>query len=127
MTLRDLVKAALEYSDNTAANLILDQLGGPAGLQKALRAMGDTTTRVDRTEPALNEAKPGDTRDTSTPRALGTDLRGFVLGDALPEGRGNCSELAPREHDRGPLHQGRSPLRMEGRRQDGQRRVRHAQ
>ncbi|WP_326616435.1 class A beta-lactamase [Streptomyces decoyicus] len=87
MTLRDLVKAALQYSDNTAANLLLDQLGGPAGLQKALRAMGDTTTRVDRTEPALNEAKPGDTRDTSTPRALGTDLRGFVLGDALPEGR----------------------------------------
>lgn len=86
MTLRDLVKAALQYSDNTAANLLLDQLGGPAGLQKALRAMGDTTTRVDRTEPALNEAKPGDTRDTSTPRALGTDLRGFVLGDVLPEG-----------------------------------------
>ncbi|WP_030985184.1 class A beta-lactamase [Streptomyces sp. NRRL S-1813] len=87
MTLRDLVKAALQYSDNTAANLLLDQLGGPAGLQKALRERGDTTTRVDRTEPTLNEAKPGDTRDTSTPRALGTDLRGFVLGDVLPEGR----------------------------------------
>ncbi|WP_327706475.1 class A beta-lactamase [Streptomyces decoyicus] len=87
MTLRDLVKAALQYSDNTAANLLLDQLGGPAGLQKALRGTGDTTTRVNRTEPALNEAKPGDTRDTSTPRALGTDLRGFVLGDVLPEGR----------------------------------------
>ncbi|KOG45002.1 class A beta-lactamase [Streptomyces decoyicus] len=87
MTLRDLVKAALQYSDNTAANLLLDQLGGPAGLQKALRAMGDATTRVNRTEPTLNEAKPGDTRDTSTPRTLGTDLRGFVLGDVLPEGR----------------------------------------
>lgn len=87
MTLRDLVKAALQYSDNTAANLLLEQLGGPAGLQKALREMGDTTTRVNRTEPALNEAKPGDTRDTSTPRALGTDLRGFVLGDVLPDGR----------------------------------------
>ncbi|MFD0166679.1 class A beta-lactamase [Streptomyces decoyicus] len=87
MTLRDLVKAALQYSDNTAANLLLDQLGGPAGLQKALRGMGDTTTRVNRTEPTLNEAKPGDTRDTSTPRALGTDLRRFVLGDVLPEGR----------------------------------------
>ncbi|MFC9233240.1 class A beta-lactamase [Streptomyces decoyicus] len=87
MTLRDLVKAALQYSDNTAANLLLDQLGGPAGLQKALRGMGDTTTRVNRTEPALNEAKPGDTRDTSTPRTLGTDLRGLVLGDVLPEGR----------------------------------------
>ncbi|MEU9488384.1 class A beta-lactamase [Streptomyces decoyicus] len=87
MTLRDLVKAALQYSDNTAANLLLDQLGGPAGLQRALRGMGDTTTRVNRTEPTLNEAKPGDTRDTSTPRTLGADLRGFVLGDVLPEGR----------------------------------------
>ncbi|MFG2140918.1 class A beta-lactamase [Streptomyces sp. NPDC048650] len=87
MTLRDLIKAALQYSDNTAANLLLDRLGGPAGLQEALRGMGDKTTQVDRTEPTLNEAKPGDTRDTSTPRALGTDLRRFVLGDVLPEGR----------------------------------------
>lgn len=87
MTLRDLIKAAVQYSDNTAANLLLDRLGGPAGLQKALRGMGDRTTRTDRTEPALNEAKPGDPRDTSTPRALGTDLRRFVLGDVLPEGR----------------------------------------
>jgi beta-lactamase class A len=51
-----------------------------AGLQAALRGQGDATTQADRTEPALNEAIPGDTRDTSTPRALGTDLRRLALG-----------------------------------------------
>jgi beta-lactamase class A len=83
MTLRGLIDAALRQSDNTAANLLLRQLGGPQGLQRALRALGDTTTHVDREEPSVNTAVPGDVRDTSTPRALGTDLRRFVLGDLL--------------------------------------------
>ena len=87
MTVRDLIAAALDYSDNTAANLLLDQLGGPAGLQAALRGIGDPTTDVNRTEPTLNQALPGDPRDTSTPRALGTDLRAFVLGSTLPADR----------------------------------------
>jgi beta-lactamase class A len=87
MRLRDLAAAAIEYSDNTAANLVVDQLGGPAGLQKALRDLGDTTTNIDRTEPTLNEATPGDPRDTSTPRALATDLRRFVLGNTLSNDR----------------------------------------
>ena len=87
MRLRDIVAAALDYSDNTAENLVLARIGGPSGLQAALRAAGDGTTRADRNEPALNEARPGDLRDTSTPRALGTDLRRFVLGNALPARR----------------------------------------
>ncbi|MCW2861482.1 MAG: Beta-lactamase [Actinoallomurus sp.] len=87
MTLRALMAAALQVSDNTAANLLVDQLGGPPGLQAALRDLGDTTTHVDRTEPALNDTTPGDPRDTSTPRALGTDLHRFVLGDVLPVSR----------------------------------------
>ncbi|MCL2552174.1 MAG: class A beta-lactamase, partial [Actinomycetia bacterium] len=84
MPMRDVLAAALQYSDNTAENLVLRELGGPAGLQKAVREFGDTTTRVDRTEPTLNEAAPGDLRDTSTARALGTDLRALLLGTALP-------------------------------------------
>jgi len=87
MKLRDLMAAALEYSDNTAANLLLNQLGGPSGLQAAVRGLGDTTTHIDRTEPTLNAAVPGDIRDTSTPRALGTDLQRLVLADTLPAGR----------------------------------------
>lgn len=83
LPLREVIKAALQYSDNTAANLMLARLGGPAGLQRAMRAMGDETTNLDRTEPTLNTVPPGTTRDTSTPRALGTDLRRFLLGHVL--------------------------------------------
>jgi beta-lactamase class A len=68
----------------SAAVVVFD---APRGLQAALPGLGDTTTHVDRTEPTLNEATPGDIRDTSTPRALGTDLHRFVLGDVLPESR----------------------------------------
>jgi beta-lactamase class A len=83
MTLRELAEAAVRYSDNTAGNLLLKRLGGPAGFARALRDLGDQVTRPERTEPALNQAVPGDRRDTSTPRALATDLRAYVLGDAL--------------------------------------------
>jgi beta-lactamase class A len=83
MTLSELCEAAVTLSDNTAANLVLDSLGGPAGFTGMARAIGDETTRLDRTETALNEAKIGDPRDTTTPAAMAADLRKFVLGDAL--------------------------------------------
>lgn len=87
MKLSALVDASLRHSDNTAANLILEELGGPGKVEAALRDLGDTTTNVDRVEPELNEATPGDARDTSTPRALATDLRRLLLEDHLPEAR----------------------------------------
>ncbi|MBO0803934.1 MAG: class A beta-lactamase [Nocardiopsaceae bacterium] len=87
MTLRAVMAAALDYSDNTAANLLLTQLGGPGKFTEGLRHLGDITTDSNRTEPTLNEATPGDTRDTTTARAIATDLRDFVLGNALPESR----------------------------------------
>jgi beta-lactamase class A len=87
LTLRELCDAAVRYSDNAAANLLFRELGGPGGLQDALRGLGDRVTRCDRYEVALSEGKPGDQRDTSTPRALATDLRAYVLGDALPTGK----------------------------------------
>lgn len=87
MSVNALIAAALQYSDNTAANLLLNQIGGPAGLQTALRDLGDSTTHADRNEPTVNTATPGDLRDTSTPRALGTDLRAFALGDLLTPAR----------------------------------------
>jgi beta-lactamase class A len=83
MSLRAVADAAIRYSDNTAANLLLDQVGGLSALGRALRSVGDATTHVDRTEPELNSAVPGDVRDTSTPRALATDLRTYVLGPTL--------------------------------------------
>ncbi|MWA15665.1 class A beta-lactamase [Streptomyces sp. BA2] len=86
MTLGELCDAAVRYSDNAAANLLFDQLGGPKGLDAALERMGDDVTRMERREPELSTWVPGETRDTSTPRALAKDLRAFVLGDALRKG-----------------------------------------
>lgn len=83
MTLRAVAEAAVRHSDNTAGNLLLARLGGPAGFERALRALGDEVTDPARTETELNEARPGDPRDTSTPRALATDLRAYAVGDAL--------------------------------------------
>lgn len=83
MTLRELCAAAVRHSDNTAANLLLDELGGPEGLAAVLAELGDDVTRIERREPELNAWAPGQTRDTSTPRALAADLRAFVLGGAL--------------------------------------------
>ncbi|MFE9580979.1 class A beta-lactamase [Nocardia sp. NPDC006044] len=85
MTISALFDAAVRYSDGTAGNLLLRDLGGPAELTAYLRTLGDTVTRMDRTEPFITEATPGDPRDTSTPRALATDFQQIVLGDALPD------------------------------------------
>jgi beta-lactamase class A len=85
MPMREVIAAALQYSDNTAANLMFKHLNGPAGLQKALKDLGDNTTHVDRTESDLNEATPGDLRDTTTPEAIATDLRKYALEDGLPK------------------------------------------
>lgn len=83
MTVAEVCRAALIYSDNTAANLLLASFGGPAALTAFLRSVGDPVTRLDRTEPTLNEARPGDPRDTTTPAAMLENLRRFVLGDVL--------------------------------------------
>ncbi|MCJ2033227.1 class A beta-lactamase [Methylobacterium sp. J-068] len=83
MALADLCEAAVTLSDNTAGNLILSTLGGPAGLTAHLRTLGDPVTRLDRTEPTLNEAAPGDPRDTTSPAAMVADLERLTLGTAL--------------------------------------------
>ncbi|QLH21013.1 class A beta-lactamase [Streptomyces sp. Rer75] len=81
MTLRELCDAAVRYSDNTAANLLFDAIGGPKALEREVRRVGDDVTRMERIEPELSKWVPGDTRDTTTPRALAKDLRAFALGD----------------------------------------------
>jgi beta-lactamase class A len=83
MMLSEICEAALTLSDNTAANLLLDQIGGTAGMTNYARSIGDETTRLDRTEPSLNEAVPGDPRDTTTPTAMVSSLKTLTFGDAL--------------------------------------------
>ncbi len=83
MTLGEICAAALTLSDNTAGNLMLDSFGGPPELTRFARALGDGATRLDRIETGLNEATPGDPRDTTTPAAMAENLRRIVLGDVL--------------------------------------------
>ncbi|WP_159930277.1 MULTISPECIES: class A beta-lactamase [Nocardia] len=84
MTIRQLCDAAVRYSDGTAGNLLLRDLGGPAELTAYARSLGDMVTRMDRIEPAITEATPDDPRDTTSPRAFGEVYDRIVLGDALP-------------------------------------------
>jgi len=83
MTVRDLCRATMVTSDNTAANLLLGVVGGPLAVTAFLRAHGDAVTRNDRTEPAMNAFAIGDPRDTTSPAAMAASLLRFVLGDAL--------------------------------------------
>src|SRR5438270_10557069 len=83
MTLGALCAAAIEQSDNTAGNLLLDAIGGPNGLTNFVRSLGDRVTRLDRIEPELNSGIPGDERDTTTPAAIWSDIQRLLLGDAL--------------------------------------------
>jgi beta-lactamase class A len=85
MTLADLCAAAIDWSDNTAANLILQAIGGPAGFTQFARSLGDNVTRLDRNEPALNESLPRDERDTTSPAAMAADMQKVLLGDALSD------------------------------------------
>ncbi|EHS54118.1 beta-lactamase [Rhizobium sp. PDO1-076] len=83
LTLTELCHAATTVSDNTAANLMLEAIGGPSGFTAFVRSVGDPVTRIDRMEPALNSAKPGDKRDTTSPAAMAALLKTLVLDDAL--------------------------------------------
>ena len=83
MTLAELCSAAITMSDNTAGNLLLSAIGGPSELTAFLRKAGDQATRLDRWETALNEALPGDERDTTTPEAMAQILRQLLTGKIL--------------------------------------------
>jgi beta-lactamase class A len=85
MTLVDLCAAAMTESDNTAADLVLKNLGGPAAVTAYARTLGDTITHLDNSEPLLNRTKPFglSKSDTTSPVAMVNDLQALVLGDAL--------------------------------------------
>lgn len=83
MSVRDLCAATITVSDNTAANLLMRQLGGPAAVTAFARSLQDNVFRLDRWETALNSAIPGDLRDTTTPQAMARTLQRLALGEAL--------------------------------------------
>ncbi|VWC06963.1 PenA family class A beta-lactamase [Burkholderia lata] len=84
MTVAALCEAAIQYSDNSAANLLMKLLGGPSAVTAYARSIGDDAFRLDRWETELNTAVPGDLRDTTTPAAMAASMRVLMLGDALP-------------------------------------------
>jgi beta-lactamase class A len=83
MAVGDLCHAALDKSDNTATNLLIDRIGGPQSVTDFLRAIGDGVSRLDRREPEVNTFAPGDPRDTTSPDAMVATLEVLLTGDAL--------------------------------------------
>jgi beta-lactamase class A len=84
-TLRELARATQVTSDNPAANILLRELGGPAGLTAFWRSIGDEVSRIDRYEPEVNLVPPAEFRDTTTPAAMARTVAKIVYGDVLPE------------------------------------------
>jgi beta-lactamase class A len=103
MTLGALCAAAIEQSDNTAGNLLLDTIGGPVGLTNFARSTGDETTRLDRKEPELNTAIPGDERDTTSPAAMCANMQRLLLGNVLSESSRRQLEDWLRQNETGAL------------------------
>ncbi|HEY5800699.1 MAG TPA: class A beta-lactamase [Burkholderiaceae bacterium] len=83
ITIEQLCAAVIEYSDNPGANLLMKQMGGPAGVTAYARSLGDDVFRLDRWETELNTAVPGDLRDTTSPRAMAQLIDKLVFGTAL--------------------------------------------
>lgn len=84
-TLRELARATQITSDNPAANILLRNLGGPAGLTAFWRSIGDEVSRLDRYEPEMNIVPPAEFRDTATPSAMARNVAKIIYGDVLPE------------------------------------------
>jgi beta-lactamase class A len=83
ITLDEACSAAMQMSDNTAANIILTSIGGPQELTKFMLSIGDSVTRLDRIEPSLNEALATDVRDTTSPNAMTKTLNTLLFGTVL--------------------------------------------
>lgn len=85
MTVAELCAAAIQYSDNTSANLLMKILGGPSAVTAFARSIGSSEFQIDRWEPEMNTAIPGDLRDTATPASIARGLKSLLLGDGLPD------------------------------------------
>ena len=110
MAIGELCDAALDMSDNTAANLLVRRLGGPQAVTAFLRGIGDDVSRADRLEPELNNVAAGDPRDTTTPAAMVRDWRVLLLGDALaPSSRRQLSAWMSRGGVTGALLRAHAP------------------
>ncbi|HCW36226.1 BlaZ-like penicillin-hydrolyzing class A beta-lactamase [Mammaliicoccus sciuri] len=78
ITIKKLIEATMSYSDNTANNMIIEELGGYKEVNKRLKSLDDKTTKPSRMEPELNNYNPKNNKDTSTPQAFGKTLNKLI-------------------------------------------------
>lgn len=78
ITIKKLIEATMLYSDNTANNMIIEELGGYKEVNKRLKSLDDKTTKPSRMEPELNNYNPKNNKDTSTPQAFGKTLNKLI-------------------------------------------------
>jgi beta-lactamase class A len=90
MTIRELCVAIMALSDNSAANILLREIGGPRALNRHVRSLGDTLTRLDHIEPHLNTDVPANPADTTTPNAFLDSMHQVLIAEALS---GQSSDL----------------------------------
>ncbi|MFA4939544.1 class A beta-lactamase [Brevundimonas sp.] len=83
LTIRELMQAAVEVSDNPAANILIREMGGIAVWRSWWPTFGDTTTVISRLEPDLNTALPNDPRDTCLPDQTIANIRELAFSDRL--------------------------------------------
>lgn len=84
MTLAALSEAAMSYSDNTAANLIIKKLGGPKTITNFARSIGNNTLNLEHYEGSLN-SNPKIQDDTATPKDMAISLQKLTLGNILSQ------------------------------------------
>jgi beta-lactamase class A len=109
MTLAELCQAALQQSDNAAANILLTRIGGPPAITAFARSIGDERSRLDRWETELNSAIPGDLRDTSAPEALGGGYRAMLDGAVLAPPQRRLLEDWMRANETSSMRAGLAP------------------
>lgn len=83
MSMLAMAEAIQKTSDNTAANLLIREFGGPEAVTKIFRSWGDGVTRLDRYEPAMNNVPPGEVRDTTSPRAFAQTMARLLTADSI--------------------------------------------
>ena len=83
MSMLAMAEAIQKTSDNTAANLLIREFGGPEAVTQIFRSWGDGVTRLDRYEPTMNNVPPGEVRDTTTPRAFAQTMARLLSTDSI--------------------------------------------
>jgi len=83
MTVKDLCQAAISYSDNSAMNFLVKELGGVQAMTQFARTLGDKSFRQDRTWPEEAKAGGDDVRDSSTPALMAANIYQLLFGTRL--------------------------------------------